>query len=115
MRDRVIMAAYGSPDPNRRQIEGMGGAVSTTSKVAIISFSKDPNYDVNYYFGQVAIDKPKIGYQGNCRNISFAVGPYAIDEGLVNVEEPITTVRIYQKNTKKLIIAEVPIRDGSVQ
>ncbi|MFB0505194.1 MAG: 2-methylaconitate cis-trans isomerase PrpF family protein [Thermodesulfobacteriota bacterium] len=112
MRDRVIMAAYGSPDPNRRQIDGMGGAVSTTSKVAIISPSKDPNYDVNYYFGQVAIDKPKIGYQGNCGNISSAVGPYAIDEGLVNVEEPITTVRIYQKNTKKLIIAEVPIRDG---
>ena len=112
MRDRVVMAAYGSPDPNRRQIDGMGGAVSTTSKVAIISPSKDPNYDVNYYFGQVAIDKPKIGYQGNCGNISSAVGPYAIDEGLVNVEEPITTVRIYQKNTKKLIIAEVPIRDG---
>jgi 2-methylaconitate cis-trans-isomerase PrpF len=112
MRDRVIMAAYGSPDPNRLQINGMGGAVSTASKVAIISPSKDPNYDVNYHFGQVAIDKPKIGYQGNCGNISSAVGPYAIDEGLVNVEEPMTTVRIYQRNTKKLILAEVPVRDG---
>ena len=112
MRDRVILAAYGSPDSNRRQIDGMGGAVSTTSKTAIISPSKDPDYDVNYHFGQVSIDKPKIGYQGNCGNISSAVGPFAIDEGLVNVEEPITTVRIYQANTKKLIIAEVPVKDG---
>ena len=112
IRDRVIMAAYGSPDPNRRQIDGMGGAVSTTSKVAIISRSKSPDYDVNYHFGQVSIDKPKIGYQGNCGNISSAVGPYSIDEGLVNVEEPITTVRIFQRNTKKLIMAEVPVRDG---
>ena len=112
IRDRVILAAYGSPDSNRRQIDGMGGAVSTTSKVAIISPSKDPDYDVKYHFGQVSVDKPKIGYQGNCGNISSAVGPYAIDEGLVNVEEPVTTVRIHQTNTKKLIIAEVPIRDG---
>ena len=112
IRDRVILAAYGSPDPNRRQIDGMGGAVSTTSKTAIISPSKDPDYDVNYHFGQVSIDKPKIGYQGNCGNISSAVGPYAIDEGLVAAEEPITTVRIYQKNTKKLIIAEVPVKGG---
>jgi len=112
IRDRVILAAYGSPDSNRRQIDGMGGAVSTTSKVAIISPSKDLDYDVKYHFGQVSVDKPKIGYQGNCGNISSAVGPYAIDEGLVNVEEPVTTVRIHQTNTKKLIIAEVPIRDG---
>ena len=112
MRDRVILAAYGSPDPNRRQVDGMGGAVSTTSKLAIISPSKDPDYDVNYNFGQVSIDKPKIGYQGNCGNISSAVGPFAVDEGLVNAEEPITTVRMYQKNTKKLIIAEVPVKNG---
>jgi len=112
IRDRVIQAAYGSPDPNRRQIDGMGGAVSTTSKVAIISPSKDPDYDVNYNFGQVAIDKPLIDYQGNCGNISSAVGPFAIDEGLVNTEEPITKVRIFQKNTKKRIIAEVPVKDG---
>lgn len=112
IRDRVILATYGSPDPNRRQIDGMGGAVSSTSKVAIISPSKDPDYDVNYHFGQVSIDKPKIGYQGNCGNISSAVGPFAIDEGLVNPEEPITKVRIYQTNTKKLIVAEVPVKDG---
>lgn len=112
IRDQVIQAAYGSPDPNRRQIDGMGGAVSTTSKVAIISPSKDPDYDVNYNFGQVAIDKPLIDYQGNCGNISSAVGPFAIDEGLVNAKEPITTVRIFQTNTKKRIVAEVPVKDG---
>jgi methylitaconate Delta-isomerase len=112
IRDRVIMATYGSPDPNRRQIDGMGGAVSSASKVAIIGVPKDPNYDVNYHFGQVSIDKPKIGYTGNCGNISSAVGPYAIDEGLVKAKEPITRVRIYQTNTKKLIIAEVPTKKG---
>jgi len=111
-RDRVILAAYGSPDPNRRQIDGIGGAVSVTSKVAIISPSEDPAYDVVYYFGQVSIDKPLIGYQGNCGNISSAVGPFAVDEGLVNAEEPMTKVRIYQANTKKLIVADVPVRDG---
>lgn len=112
VRDRVIQAAYGSPDPNRRQIDGMGGAVSTTSKVAIISRSDDPAYDVNYNFGQVAIDKPIIDYQGNCGNISSAVGPFAIDEGLVKAKEPKTAVRIFQVNTKKLIVADVPVKDG---
>jgi hypothetical protein len=112
VRDRVILAAYGSPDPNRRQIDGMGGAVSTTSKLAVISASRDMKYDVNYHFGQVSIDKPKIGYQGNCGNISSAVGPFAVDEGLVGAEEPITAVRMYQMNTKKLIIAEVPVKNG---
>jgi len=112
IRDRVILAAYGSPDPNRRQIDGMGGAVSTTSKVAVISPSKSPDYDVNYNFGQVSIDKPKIGYRGNCGNISSAVGPYAVDEGLVSAEEPMTLVRIHQMNTDKLIVAEVPVKNG---
>ena len=112
IRDRVILSAYGSPDPNKRQINGMGGAVSTTSKVAIISRSKNPAYDVVYHFGQVSIDKPMIGYRGNCGNISSAVGPYAIDEGMVVAEEPVTRVRIYQKNTNKLIIADVPVKDG---
>lgn len=112
VRDRVILAAYGSPDPNRRQIDGMGGAVSTTSKAAIISPSRDPEYDVNYEFGQVSIDRPIIGYRGNCGNISSAVGPFAIDEGLVRAQEPITEVRIFQMNTKRLIVAEVPVKNG---
>jgi 2-methylaconitate cis-trans-isomerase PrpF len=112
IRDRVILAAFGSPDPNRRQVDGMGGAISSTSKVAIISRSKDPEYDVVYNFGQVSIDRPIVDYMGNCGNISAAVGPFAVDEGLVNVEEPVTTVRIFQKNTNTLIVAEVPVQDG---
>jgi 2-methylaconitate cis-trans-isomerase PrpF len=112
IRDRVILAAFGSPDPNRRQIDGMGGAISSTSKVAIISRSQDPEYDVVYNFGQVSIDRPIVDTMGNCGNISSAVGPFAVEEGLVTVEEPVTRVRIFQKNTNKLIVAEVPVRDG---
>jgi hypothetical protein len=111
-RDRIILAAYGSPDTNRRQIDGMGGAVSSTSKVAIISPADGPDYDINYNFGQVGIDSPLIDYRGNCGNISAAVGPYAVDEGLVKAREPITKVRIYQVNTKKCIVADVPVKNG---
>jgi len=111
-RDRVILAAYGSPDPNRRQIDGMGGAVSSTSKVAIISPSDSPDYDVNYNFGQVGIDSPMVDYRGNCGNISAAVGPFAVDAGLVKAREPFTRVRIFQVNTAKRIVADVPVSDG---
>lgn len=112
VRDRVILTAYGSPDPNRRQIDGVGGAVSTTSKVALIGPAQSPDYDVEYLFGQVSIDRPIIDFKGNCGNISSAVGPFAVDEGLVNAVEPVTRVRILQKNTNKLIVAEVPVKDG---
>ena len=112
VRNTVILKAYGSPDPYRNQTDGLGGAISTASKVAIISPSDDPAYDVEYNFGQVAIDRPIIDFKGNCGNILSAVGPFAIDEGLVKACEPITQVRIFQKNTRKLIIAEVPVRDG---
>lgn len=112
IRDQVILSAFGSPDPYRRQIDGLGGAVSTTSKTAIISRSTNPAYDIVYNFGQVSIDRPLIDYKGNCGNISSAVGPFAVDEGLVPAVEPVTTVRIHQKNTDKLIVAEVPVKDG---
>ena len=112
VRDAVLLAAYGSPDPNRRQIDGVGGAVSTTSKVAIISRSTSPDYDVVYNFGQVSIDRPLIDYKGNCGNISSAVGPFAVDEGLLPATAPVTRVRIHQKNTDKLIIADVPVKNG---
>jgi len=112
IRDQVILAAYGSPDPNRRQMDGMGGSISTNSKVAIISPSADPAYDVVYHFGQVSIDRPIVDYKGNCGNISAAVGPFAIDEGMVEAVEPVTEVKIYQKNTNKLITAEVPVKNG---
>jgi len=112
IRDRVILAAYGSPDPNQRQIDGMGGAVSVTSKVAIISPSDDPENDVVYLFGQVSIDRPLIDYKGTCGNIAAAVAAFAVDEGLVTAREPVTTVRIFQQNTAKQIIAEVPVKNG---
>ena len=83
VRSRVILAAFGSPDPNRRQIDGVGGGVSTTSKVAIISPSQQPDYDVVYNFGQVSLDRPMVDFKSNCGNISSAVGPFAVDEGLV--------------------------------
>ena len=112
VRDRVILSAYGSPDPYRRQMDGVGGAISVSSKTAIIRPSTDPDYDVEYYFGQVAIDRPAIEFNGNCGNMSAAVGPFAVDEGLVEACEPITRVRIFQRNTRKLIIAEVPVVGG---
>lgn len=112
VRDRIILAAYGSPDPYRRQMNGIGGAASVSSKTAIIRPSDDPAYDVEYYFGQVSIDRAVVEYNGNCGNMSAAVGPFAIDEGLVKAREPVTRVRIFQKNTRKLITAEVPVKGG---
>jgi 2-methylaconitate cis-trans-isomerase PrpF len=112
LRDRVILAAFGSPDPDRRQIDGVGGAFSVTSKVAIISPSPSPDYDVVYNFGQVSIDRPIVDVKGNCGNMSAAVGPFAVDEGLVKADEPVTRVRIHQKNTNTLIVAEVPVKGG---
>ena len=112
LRDQAILAAYGSPDPYKRQIDGVGGALSVTSKVAVISPSPSPDYDVVYHFGQVSIDRPIVEVKANCGNISSAVGPFAVDEGLVKAVAPVTRVRIHQKNTNKLIVAEVPVKDG---
>jgi hypothetical protein len=112
LREAVLLAAYGSPDPNQRQMDGVGGGVSTASKVAVISPSPSPEYDVVYNFGQVSIDRPIVDFRNNCGNISSAVGPFAVDEGLVAAAEPVTRVRIHQKNTNKLIVAEVPVKDG---
>ena len=109
-RDKVILKVFGSPDV--RQIDGLGGADPLTSKLAIIGPSSRPDADVDYTFGQVSINKPYIDYSGNCGNISSAVGPFAIDEGLVRCQEGITTVRIHNTNTGKLIIADVPTIDG---
>lgn len=109
-RDRVVLAAYGSPDP--RQIDGMGGADSLTSKMGIIGKSQRPEADVDYTFGQVSLFNATVDYSGNCGNISSAVGPYAIDEGLIPAVEPVTTVRIFNTNTKKIIVAEVPVENG---
>lgn len=110
VRDQVILRIFGSPDV--RQIDGLAGADPLTSKLAIIGPSTHPDADVDYTFGQVSINKPLIDYSGNCGNISSAVGPFAIDEGFVKAVEPITTVRIHNTNTGKMLYAEVPVVDG---
>ena len=109
-RDKVILSAFGSPD--RRQIDGMGGANTSTSKVAVIKKSDRPGIDVDYDFGQVDVFAPIVGKTMNCGNISSAVGPFAIDEGLVEAVEPMTEVHIFNTNTQKEIIAQVPVKDG---
>lgn len=110
LRDKVILSAFGSPDI--RQIDGLGGATTSTSKVAVISKSERADADVDYFFGQVSVDHPVVGKTMNCGNISSAVGPFAVDEGLVEAVEPVTRVRIYNVNTKKIINARVPVKDG---
>lgn len=112
-RDAVIRAIYGSPDV--RQIDGLGGADVLTSKLAIISPSSRPDADVDYTFGQVSFETEFIDYQGNCGNISAGVGPFAIDEGLVEPVEPFTTVRIHLTNSGHILVAEVPVKDGKAQ
>jgi 2-methylaconitate cis-trans-isomerase PrpF len=109
-RDAVILAIYGSPDV--RQIDGLGGADVLTSKHAIISRSSRPDADVDYTFAQVSFESAFVDYGGNCGNISSAVGPFAIDEGLVEAVEPITTVRIRMTNSDRILIAEVPVKGG---
>ncbi len=110
LRDQVILAMYGSPDV--RQIDGIGGADSLTSKLAIIGPPTREDADVDYTFGQVSITAPFVDYAGNCGNISSGVGPFAIDEGLVDAVEPVTQVSIHQTNTRSMIVAEVPVIDG---
>ena len=112
LRNRIILAVFGSPDI--RQIDGLGGADSLTSKLALISPSKEPERDVNYTFGAVGIDEPFVDYSANCGNLSSGVGPYAIDQGLVKAEEPFTTVRIFNTNTQKMIYSKVPVKKGKV-
>ena len=110
LRDQIILAIFGSPDS--RQIDGLGGADPLTSKVAIVSRSDRAGVDVDYTFGQVSLTTPHIDYSGNCGNLSAGVGPFAIDEGLVKVVEPVTSVRIFNTNTEKLIVAHVPVVGG---
>ena len=112
-RDALLLKVMGSPDP--KQINGLGGASSVTSKVAIIGVSQRPDADVDYTFAQVSVDKPIVSYKGNCGNISSAVGPFAIERGLVKVTEPVTSVRIHSTNTGKIIVADVPVENGCVQ
>jgi len=118
-RDNILLRVIGSPDPYGKQTDGMGGATSSTSKTVIVSKSSQSDHDVDYLFGQVAIDKAFVDWSGNCGNLTAAVGSFAINSGLVDSsripDNGIATVRIWQANIKKTIIAQVPITDGMVQ
>jgi 2-methylaconitate isomerase len=118
-RDRFLMRVSGSPDPYAKQIDGMGGATSSTSKTVIVGKSAQPGHDVDYLFAQVAIDQAFVDWSGNCGNLSAAVGPFAIANGLVDPQrvphDGVCTVRIWQANIGKTIIAQVPIVGGAVQ
>jgi probable AcnD-accessory protein PrpF len=118
-RDALLLRVIGSPDPYGKQIDGMGGATSSTSKTVIVATSSRPGHDVDYTFGQVAIDKGFVDWSGNCGNLSAAVGPFAISTGLIDASRVprngIATLRIWQTNIGKTIVAHVPITDGAVQ
>jgi probable AcnD-accessory protein PrpF len=118
-RDALLLRVIGSPDPYGKQIDGMGGATSSTSKTVIVSASTRPGHDVDYLFGQVSIDSAFVDWSGNCGNLSAAVGPFAISNGLIDASriprDGMATVRIWQANIGKTIIAHVPMTDGMVQ
>ncbi|MFM0040780.1 2-methylaconitate cis-trans isomerase PrpF [Paraburkholderia sediminicola] len=118
-RDALLMRVIGSPDPYGKQIDGMGGATSSTSKTVIIAKSSKPDHDVDYLFGQVSIDKAFVDWSGNCGNLSAAVGPFAISAGLVDASRiphnGVAIVRIWQANIGKTIIGHVPVTNGAVQ
>ncbi|MEY8198071.1 MAG: 2-methylaconitate cis-trans isomerase PrpF [Colwellia sp.] len=118
-RDNLLLRVIGSPDPYGKQTDGMGGATSSTSKTVILAKSEQADHDVDYLFGQVAIDKAFVDWSGNCGNLTAAVGSFAINAGLVAAdripENGVCTVRIWQKNISKTIIAQVPVTNGQVQ
>ncbi|MBQ4799280.1 2-methylaconitate cis-trans isomerase PrpF [Pseudoalteromonas sp. MMG006] len=118
-RDNLLLRVIGSPDPYGKQTDGMGGATSSTSKTVILSKSEQPNHDVDYLFGQVAIDKPFVDWSGNCGNLTSAVGAFAITNGLVEKntvpDNGVAIVRVWQANIKKSILVHVPMTNGEVQ
>lgn len=118
-RDKLLLRVIGSPDPYEKQIDGLGNATSSTSKSVILAAPTQPDHDVDYLFGQVSIDKPFIDWSGNCGNLTAAVGAFAINGGFVAKERipenGICTVRIWQANIRKTIVAHVPITNGEVQ
>ncbi|MDP9917898.1 putative AcnD-accessory protein PrpF [Variovorax boronicumulans] len=118
-RDALLLRVIGSPDPYGKQIDGMGAATSSTSKTVILSKSERPGHDVDYLFGQVSIDRPFVDWSGNCGNLSSAVGPFAISNGLIDAarvpHDGVAVVRIWQANIGKTIVAHVPMTGGAVQ
>jgi probable AcnD-accessory protein PrpF len=119
VRDKLLLRVIGSPDPYGKHTDGMGGATSSTSKVVILSSSEKTDHDVDYLFGQVAIDRPFVDWSGNCGNLTAAVGPFAISNGLIDAgripQNGSVEIKIWQSNIKKTIIAHVPVINGEVQ
>lgn len=114
-RDRILLRVIGSPDPYGQHIDGMGAATSSTSKVVLVAPSSRDDIDVDYTFGQVSLDKPVIDWSGNCGNLTAAVGPFAISQGMVDVpRDGMATVRIWQENIGAKIVVHVPLKDGMV-
>jgi 2-methylaconitate cis-trans-isomerase PrpF len=110
--DRIFLAALGSPDPNGRQLDGLGGGVTSLSKIAVVGPPSRPGADVDYTIAQVGATTPTVQYSANCGNISAAIGPFAVDEGLVPPREGETEVRIHNTNTGKIIVARFPVKNG---
>lgn len=108
----IFTSAIGSPDPDLRQLDGMGGGISSLSKVAVVGPSSHPDADVDYIFAQVGVDRPTVSYKGNCGNISSAIGPFAVDEGLVRTQGDTALVRIHHKMSGKIIHAHFSLKDG---
>jgi 2-methylaconitate cis-trans-isomerase PrpF len=113
--DRLFLSLMGSPDAAGRQLDGMGGGISSLSKIAIVSPSTREGVDVDYTFAQVGVDKPVVSYRGNCGNIGSAIGPYALDEGIVSTNSDMATVKIFNTNTKKKMIAQFATEDGNAK
>ncbi len=111
-RERIFLAALGSPDPYRRQLNGLGGGVSSLSKAVIVSPCAEPNAELDYNFAQIALDRPVVDWSTTCGNLSAAVGPFALEAGLVAPAEPETVLRIRSVNTGKIFRAHVPTRNG---
>ncbi|MCG8466130.1 MAG: putative methylaconitate Delta-isomerase PrpF, partial [Xanthomonadales bacterium] len=118
-RDAFLMRVIGSPDPYAKHTDGMGGATSSTSKTVIVSKSSQPDHDVDYLYGQVSIDQAFVDWSGNCGNLTTAVGPFAIANGMIDAdrlpENGVYPVRVWQANIGKTIIVNVPISNGEVQ
>ena len=112
-RDAIFLKAMGSPDPNGRQLDGLGGGISSLSKIAVVAPAQRADADVDFTFGQVGVTDETVDYVGTCGNISSAVGPFAVDEGLVKVDDGAATVRVYNTNTGKTYHAHFPVEDGA--
>ena len=111
-RDKIILHALGSPDPYKRQLDGMGGGLSSLSKVVLVARSKRPDADVDYTYAAVSVDEPVVSYRGTCGNLSAAVGAFAVDEGLIEVPDGEACLRVHMTNTGKIYDARFPVKDG---